>query len=62
LGRGLTLDYLSHGLWLVRVTEELFVLPIIKIEIELISSTPLGLLMRALGGPGNGGLIVGVFP
>jgi hypothetical protein len=62
LGRGLTLDYLSHVLWLVGVAEELIVLPIIEVEIEAISLTLFWLLMGALGEPGDRGLIVGALP
>jgi hypothetical protein len=62
VGRGLTLDYPSHGLWLVGVTEELLVLPIIEVEIGVISSTQSWLLTGALGEPGDRGLIAGALP
>jgi hypothetical protein len=62
LGGGLTLNYPSHGLWLIGVTEELIVLPIIEVEIGAISLTPFWLLMGALGGPSDGGLITGALP
>jgi hypothetical protein len=60
LGRGLTLNYPSHVLWLIRVTEELIILPIIEEEIGVISS--FWFLLGALGGPSDGGLIVRVLP
>jgi hypothetical protein len=62
LGRGLTLDYPSHGLWLIGVTEELLVLPVVEVEIGAISSTPFWLLTGVLGGPSNRGLIAGALP
>jgi hypothetical protein len=38
LGRGLTLDDPSHGFQLIRVTEELVILPVIEEEIRALSS------------------------
>jgi hypothetical protein len=60
LGRGLTLNCPSHGLWLIGVAEELVVLPIIEEEIGALSS--FWFLVGVLGGPSNGGLIVRVLP
>jgi hypothetical protein len=60
LGGGLTLDYPSHVLWLIRVAEELIVLPVIEEEIGVISS--FWFLLGALGGPSDGGLIARALP
>jgi hypothetical protein len=48
----LSLDCLSHGLWLIRVTEELIILPVIEEEIGALSL--FWFLIGALGGPSDG--------
>jgi hypothetical protein len=60
LVRGLTLDCPSHGLWLIGVTEELVILPVIEEEIGALSW--FWFLVGALGGPSDGGLIVRALP
>jgi hypothetical protein len=60
LGRGLTLDDPSHVLWLIGVTEEVDVLPIIEKEIRVISSFQF--LLGAPGGPSDGDLIARALP
>jgi hypothetical protein len=60
LGGGLTLDNPSHVLWLIGVTEEVVVLPVVEEEIWVIS--PFRFLLGVLGGPSNGGLIARALP
>jgi hypothetical protein len=59
LSGGLTLDYLSHVFGHIRVAEEFIVLPIIKMERGTVFYNPLWLVAGALGGPSDGGLIMG---
>jgi hypothetical protein len=56
----LSLDCLSHGLWLIRVAEELIVLPIVEEEIGALSS--FWFLVGVGGRPSNGGLIARELP
>jgi hypothetical protein len=60
LGRGLTLDDPSHVLWLIRVTEEFIILPVVEEEIGVTSS--FWFLLGAPGGPSDGGLIARALP
>jgi hypothetical protein len=60
LGGGLTLNDLSHVLWLIGVAEELVVLPVVEEEIGVIS--PFWFLLGVPGGPSDGGLIVRALP
>jgi hypothetical protein len=47
-------------LWLVRVAEELFILPVVEEEVMTVSS--FRLLIGAPGGPSDGGLVARAFP
>jgi hypothetical protein len=62
LSRGLALNYLSHLLGHVGITEEFVVLPIIKMKVRTVFDNLLRLIVGALGGPSNGGLIMGALP
>jgi hypothetical protein len=60
LGGGLSLNCPSHGFWLVGVTEELIVLPIVEEEIGTLSS--FWFLIGVPGWPSDGGFITRVLP